>query len=208
MLVDDHEMVRMGLRSLLTVHEHIEIVAEVASSAQCLALVMQAKPDVLLLDIRLPDGSGLEICRIVNRQLPATRIIMLTSYDDDLYVQEAFSFGASGYILKNIRAQNLLNAIEAVYEGKTILDPKISEKALHRIKESTQEETLFNSLTETEKQILSYISEGLKNKEIADRLNLKEKTVRNYVSQVLEKLQLHKRAEAAAFVIRHQLEKK
>ncbi|UOF91282.1 response regulator transcription factor [Fodinisporobacter ferrooxydans] len=204
MLVDDHEMVRMGLRSLLTMYSQIEIIAEAGNAAQCMTLAVQMKPDVILLDIRLPDKSGVEVCRMLKQQIPASRIIMLTSYDDEKFIREAFLHGANGYILKEIRGQNLIKSIESVYEGKTMLDPKIADKAFHKIKESKREETLYNCLTAIEKQILFHISEGLKNREIAEKLGLKEKTVRNYVSQILEKLDLHKRAEAATFAVRYQ----
>lgn len=206
LLVDDHEVVRVGLRSLLSMYPKIEIVGEAANADQSIELAMRKKPDIVLMDIRIPGKSGIDACREIKKMLPSTNVIMLTSFDDENEIHESILAGASGYILKEIGSQDLIHAIEEVAEGKSLLDPKITDKVFRKIRETKQEESALAGLTYQEKQILSLIAKGKTNREIAEIMILSEKTIRNYVSQILDKLNLHNRAEAAAFAVRHHLD--
>ncbi|GBF10611.1 response regulator transcription factor [Tepidibacillus sp. HK-1] len=204
LLVDDSEMVRMGLKSLLTIYPRIEIVGEAASGDEAIALSIEKKPDVILMDVRMPHKSGIEACKEILKIQPSTYVIMLTSHDDEEAIYDSVKAGASGYILKEICSQDLIRAIEAVVEGKSLLDPTITTKLLRKIRQS-EEAKKINELTYQERQVLCLIAEGKTNREIAETMVLSEKTIRNYVSQILVKLEVNNRAEAAAFAVRYHL---
>jgi DNA-binding NarL/FixJ family response regulator len=201
MLVDDHEVVRMGVRTLLEKREGFEVVGEAGTAAEAVAVARQAQPDVIVMDIRLPDGTGIEACREIRNERPETSVIMLTSYADDEAIYGSIMAGASGYLLKQTRGQNLADAIERVARGESLLDPAVTNKVLDRMRSLARGEgDDLAVLTTQEKKILELIAEGKTNKEIADVIFLSDKTVKNYVSSILSKLSLHRRSEAAAFM--------
>lgn len=197
-LVEDSELVRMGLRALLGGDTSIEIVGEAGSVASGVATCMQLQPQVVLLDIRLPDGTGLDACRQILRRLPNTRVLILTSVADDALVDEAIRSGAHGYLLKEIDGRGLIHAIHDVAEGKSILDPAVTARVMQVVKSGGSANDALATLSPQEKRVLAFIAEGCTNKEVAARLNLSEKTVKNYLSTVFEKLHVSRRAEAAA----------
>jgi DNA-binding NarL/FixJ family response regulator len=201
MLVDDHEVVRVGLRSLLERRENFAIVGEAADGDEAVDVARQMKPDVIIMDIRLPTMSGIEACREIRDDLPDTRIIMLTSYADDEAVYGSIIAGASGYLLKQTRGQDLAGAIERVARGESLLDPSVTEKVLRRMRQLSEGETdELSALSPQERKILAGIAQGKTNKEIAQEVFLSDKTVKNYVSSILSKLNLRRRSEAAAFI--------
>jgi DNA-binding NarL/FixJ family response regulator len=201
MLVDDHEVVRMGLRTLLERREGFDIVAEAGSVAEAVAQAHQLQPDVIVMDVRLPDGTGVEACREIRGERPATKVIMLTSYADDEAVYGSIMAGASGYLLKQTRGTNLAEAIERVAAGESLLDPGVTDKVLTRMRQLAAGETdELASLSPQERRIIGLIAEGKTNKEIAEEVFLSDKTVKNYVSSILSKLNLRRRSEAAAFI--------
>ena len=201
MLVDDHEVVRMGLRTLLERREGFDIVAEAGSVAEAVAQAHQLQPDVIVMDVRLPDGTGVEACREIRGERPETKVIMLTSYADDEAVYGSIMAGASGYLLKQTRGQNLAEAIERVAAGESLLDPGVTDKVLTRMRQLAAGETdELASLSPQERRIIGLIAEGKTNKEIAEEVFLSDKTVKNYVSSILSKLNLRRRSEAAAFI--------
>lgn len=201
MLVDDHEVVRMGLRTLLERREGFTVVAEAGNVSEAVAAAHQSLPDVIVMDVRLPDGSGVEACREIRSERPETKVIMLTSYADDEAVYGSIMAGASGYLLKQTRGQNLAEAIERVAAGESLLDPGVTDKVLARMRQLAAGETdELASLSPQERRILGLIAEGKTNKEIADEVFLSDKTVKNYVSSILSKLNLRRRSEAAAFI--------
>jgi DNA-binding NarL/FixJ family response regulator len=204
MLVDDHEVVRMGLRTLLERRDGFVIVGEAASVAEAVAIARQSQPDVIVMDVRLPDGTGVEACREIRSARPETRVIMLTSYADDEAIYGSIMAGASGYLLKQTRGQNLADAIERVASGESLLDPAVTDKVLDRMRSLARgEQDELAVLTEQERKILALIAEGKTNKEIAGEIFLSDKTVKNYVSSILSKLNLRRRSEAAAFMAEH-----
>lgn len=207
MLVDDHEVVRLGLHTLLSMHPGFEIVGEATNADQAISMALQKQPDIILMDIRMPGKSGIDACREIKNFLSSTNLIMLTSYDDEDEVYESILAGASGYMLKEIDSQHLIQTIETVAAGKSALDPSITEKVLKNIRKNAVEKEELSQLTSQEKQILSLIAKGRTNREIAETMILSEKTIRNYVSLILEKLNLHNRTEAAAYALQHRLEK-
>lgn len=204
LLVDDSEVVRLGLRSLLGMYSFMEVVGEAASGKDAVNLAVSHRPEVVLMDIRMPDQSGIEACKEILTIIPDTSVIMLTSYDDDEAIYDSIMAGASGYVLKEISSPDLINAIKQVANGKSLLDPSITTKLLKRIRNS-EEARKISELTEQEKQVLAHITKGKTNREIAASMVLSEKTVRNYVTQLLAKLELNNRAEAAAFAVRYRL---
>jgi two-component system, NarL family, response regulator DevR len=204
LLVDDSEMVRIGLRSLLTIYPRIEIVGEAASGDEAVSLSISQKPDVILMDVRMPQKSGIEACKEILKIRPSTYVIMLTSHDDEEAIYDSVKAGASGYILKEICSQDLIRAIETVVEGNSLLDPTITTKLLRKVRQS-EEGKKINQLTFQERQVLCLIADGKTNREIAELMILSEKTIRNYVSQILAKLEVNNRAEAAAFAVRYHL---
>ncbi|MEK6717891.1 MAG: response regulator transcription factor [candidate division NC10 bacterium] len=204
LLVDDHEVVRVGLRSLLARERGIEVVGEAGNAAEAVAQAARLRPDVVVLDVRLPDRSGVEACREIRSADPNVQIIMLTSYADEEAVFNSIVAGASGYLLKQIRGQELVRAIETVAAGRSLLDPAVTQKVLERVKQlaSGREPDEMAQLSAQERKVLALVAEGRTNKEIAGALGLSDKTVKNYLSHVFEKLNLSRRAEAAAFFAR------
>jgi DNA-binding NarL/FixJ family response regulator len=201
LIVDDHEVVRMGLRSLLERRPGFLVVGEAGTMAEAVRAALQSQPDVVVMDIRLPDGSGVEACREIREQQPETRVIMLTSYADDEALFGSIMAGASGYLLKQTRGQDLANAIERVAGGESLLDPSVTNKVLDRMRRlASGEGDDLPELSPQERKILSLIAEGKTNKEIAQEIFLSDKTVKNYVSSILRKLNLRRRSEAAAFL--------
>jgi DNA-binding NarL/FixJ family response regulator len=207
LIVDDHEVVRQGLVALLARRPGFEIVAEAGTAAQAVTEAARFEPDVVVMDVRLPDGTGIEACRDIRTARPETRVIMLTSYPDEEAVLSAIVAGASGYLLKQVRGRDLVAALEAVGRGESLLDPAITEKVLDRVRRAaTGEDTdELAQLTAQERKILLLVAEGKTNKQIAAEIFLSDKTVKNYVSSILGKLDLQRRAQAAAFVAKHHL---
>jgi two-component system response regulator DevR len=204
LIVDDHEVVREGLRSLLNRREAINVVGEAGTVATAIEEAARLRPDVVIMDVRLPDGSGVEACREIRQENPDTKVIMLTSYADDEAVFASILAGAAGYLLKQTRGQALAEAIEAVAQGGSLLDPAVTQKVLERVRSlgGRRPDDSLASLSDQEQKILLLIAEGKTNKEIAEEIFLSDKTVKNYVSSILSKLNLRRRAEAAAFIAR------
>ena len=196
-LVDDSEVVRVGLRALLATDATLEIVGEGASVAAGVDACVHTRPDVALLDIRLPDGTGIDACRQILKKLPDTRVLMLTSVAEDSLVDEAIRSGAHGYLLKEIDGRGLVQAIHDVAAGKSILDPTITARVMQMVKSGGGPPDALAALSPQEKRVLALIAEGCTNKEVAAQLGLSEKTVKNYLSTVFEKLHVSRRAEAA-----------
>jgi two-component system response regulator DevR len=207
LLVDDHEVVRLGLKSLLERHPQFEVIGEAGSAREAMEQVAALKPDVVLMDIRLPGTSGIEACEEIVNKYPATRVIMLTSYAEDEMLFSAIRAGASGYILKQINSADLVKAIESVSRGEALLDPAVTQRVFQEVRRAVKEEeaSAFAHLSQQEKHVLLLVSEGKTNREIAKSLFLGEGTVRNYVSSILSKLGVNNRAEAAAYAVEHSL---
>jgi two-component system response regulator DevR len=207
LLVDDHEVVRLGLKSLLERHPQFEVVGEAGSAREALEQVSALKPEVVLMDIRLPGTSGIEACEEIVNKYPGTRVIMLTSYAEDEMLFSAIRAGASGYILKQIGSSDLVKALEAVSRGEALLDPAVTQRVFQEVRRAVKEEeaSAFAHLSQQEKHVLLLVSEGKTNREIAKSLFLGEGTVRNYVSSILSKLGVNNRAEAAAYAVEHSL---
>lgn len=207
MIVDDHEVVRLGLKALLSLQRGFEVVAEAATVEEAVEKARVHQPDVVVLDVRLPGSSGIAACRRILQERPATRVIVLTSHAEEEVMMEAIAAGASGYLLKQIDARALVAAISTVASGGTLLDPALMDKVFTRLRAAAQEErrAALAALNEREREILALVAQGKTNKEIARAIALSEKTVRNYVSAMLTKLGLHHRSEAAAFAIEHGL---
>jgi two-component system response regulator DevR len=205
LVVDDHEVVREGLVSLLDRRPGFQVVAQAGTVAEALAEARRHQPDLVVMDVRLPDGSGIEACREIRSEMPATRVVMLTSYPDEEAVLSAIVAGASGYLLKQVRARDLVAALEVVGNGGSLLDPAVTERVLERIRRvaASDEPDELAGLTTQERRILALVAEGMTNKEIAAEVYLSDKTVKNYVSSILSKLNLERRAQAAAFVAKH-----
>ena len=207
LVVDDHEVVREGLVALISRRDEFQVVAEAGTMAEAIAAARRFQPDLVVMDVRLPDGSGIEACREIRSELPGTRIVMLTSFPDEEAVLSAIVAGASGYLLKQIRARDLVAALESVGRGESLLDPAVTEKVLERVRRiatGTYTDELAQ-LTAQEQKILLLVAEGNTNKEIASDVFLSDKTVKNYVSSILSKLNLERRAQAAAFVAKHRI---
>ena len=196
-LLDDHELVRRGISALLAAEVDIEVVGEASTAAQAIGRIRATTPDVAVLDVRLPDGSGIDVCRDIRSSLPGTRCLMLTGYDDDEAIYAAVLAGASGYVIKDIRGSGLVDSVRAVAAGRSLLDPALNRRVVERINENHEADPRLQSLTIRERQILPLIAEGLTNREIGERLNLAEKTVKNYISGLLSKLGLQRRTQAA-----------
>jgi len=203
MLVDDHDVVREGLRALIQKRAEFSLVAEAASLASAIEGARRSTPDVIIMDVRLPDGSGIEACREIRAQLPDTKVLMLTSYADEEAVLASIMAGASGYLLKQTRSQELIDAVERVARGESLLDPSVTTRILERLRSgSGAKDDELSLLSEQELKILDLIADGKTNKEIAQDVFLSDKTVKNYVSSILSKLNLRRRSEAAAFIAR------
>jgi two-component system response regulator DevR len=198
-ILDDHELVRRGLTDLLTTTNDLTIVGEAATAADALHRIPAAAPDVALLDARLPDGSGIDVCREIRSCYPNVRCLILTSYDDDEALFAAVMAGASGYLLKQIGGNNLLEGIRQVAAGRSLLDPAVTEKLLDRLRNPVQPDPVAGSLTAREREILDLIADGYTNRQIGERLFLAEKTVKNYVSGLLTKLGMQRRTQVAVY---------
>ena len=201
-LLDDHEVVRAGIRSLLEAEEDVEVVGEAGTAADALVRIPLARPDVAILDVRLPDGSGVAVCREVRSEHPEIACLMLTSYADDEALLASVMAGASGYVLKQVGVRDLVADVRKVAAGETLLDPRLTERVLERIRRGPQEDERLTSLTPQERRILDCIAEGKTNRQIGAELFLAEKTVKNYVSNLLAKLGMQRRTEAAVFATR------
>jgi two-component system response regulator DevR len=198
-LLDDHEIVRRGLADLIDAEAGLSVVGEAGSAAEALSRIPAVNPDVAILDARLPDGSGIDVCRDIRSSMPQVRCLILTSYDDNDAVFAAVMAGAAGYLLKEIRRNNLIDAIRQVAAGKSLLDPSVTERLLTRLRDGAPEDKRLASLTDREREILGLITEGLTNRQIGERLFLAEKTVKNYVSGLLAKLGMERRTQAAVY---------
>ena len=206
LIVDDHEVVREGLRTLLTRRDGMEVVGQAANVQEAIAEAAKMKPDVIVMDVRLPDGSGIEACREIREARPETKVIMLTSYADEEAVFASIIAGAAGYVLKQTRGAVLADAIAAAARGESLLDSVVTQKVLERVRKANErkENDPLDALTDQEHKILLLIAEGKTNKEIAQEVYLSDKTVKNYVSNILNKLNLRRRSEAAAFIARRE----
>ncbi len=205
-LVDDHEVVRRGIADLLE-SEDLQIVGEAGSVAEALARVPAVRPDVAVLDVRLPDGNGVELCRELRSRLPDLRCLMLTSFDDDEALFGAIMAGASGFVLKQVRGADLVAAVRAVAAGGSLLDARSTAAVMRRIQTEQQEAEPLRTLTDQERAVLELIAEGLTNRQIGERLFLAEKTVKNYVSHLLAKLGLEHRTQAAILATKLQADR-
>jgi two-component system response regulator DevR len=205
MLVDDHEVVRSGIKALLQATDDIVVTAEASSVREAIEEAERTRPDVVVMDVRLTDGSGIEATRDIRAKRPQTAVLMLTSYADDEALFASIMAGASGYVLKQIKSAELVRAIRAVGQGQSLLDPAVTKNVLDRLRKGKhlmQDEKLAR-LSPQEERILTLVAEGRTNKQIGDELHLAEKTVKNYVSSILSKLEVARRAEAAAYLARH-----
>ncbi|MEU3698645.1 response regulator transcription factor [Streptomyces griseoviridis] len=208
-LLDDHEVVRRGVHDLLSGEEDIEVVGEAGTAGEALARIPSARPDVAVIDVRLPDGSGVEVCREIRTHDESVHCLVLTSYADDEALFDAIMAGASGYVLKDIRGAELLSAVRDVAAGRSLLDPATTARVLQRLREGGgPDDDRLARLTEQERRILELIGEGLTNRAIGERLHLAEKTIKNYVSSLLAKLGMQRRSQAAAYVARTQAKKR
>ena len=202
MIVDDHDIVREGLRALIQKRTEFGLVAEASSVASAIEEARKSRPDIIIMDVRMPDGSGIEACREIRANRPETKILMLTSYADDEAVLAAIMAGASGYLLKQTRSRDLVDALERVARGESLLDPGVTSQILDRLRSGEKKDDDLSLLSEQEQKILDHIAQGKTNKEIAAEVFLSDKTVKNYVSSILSKLNLRRRSEAAAFIAR------
>ncbi len=201
-LLDDHEVVRRGLAGLLQSDGDIEVVGESGSAQEAVRRIPALRPDVAILDARLPDGNGIDVCREVRAIDSTIKGLILTSYEDDEALFAAIMAGAAGYVLKQIRGTDLVDAVRRVAAGQSLLDPAVTARVLERIRTGVERPREFESLTEQERRILEYVAEGLTNREIAAKMFLAEKTVKNYVSSLLAKLGLERRTQAAVLATR------
>ena len=202
-LLDDHEVVRRGVRELLELDGTIVVVGESGSSVEAMQRIPAFRPHVALLDARLPDGSGIDVCRHVRSVDPSIKVLILTSYDDDQALFAAIMAGASGYLLKQVRGSDLVESVRRVARGQSMLDPAMTTQVLQRVRSGSSEDPALAPLTTQERRILALLAEGLTNRELAERMYLSEKTVKNYVSSVLTKLGLTSRTQAAVFATKH-----
>ena len=203
-LMDDHEVVRQGVRALLESSNDVTVVGEASNAAEALARIPALRPDVAILDVRVPDGNGIEVCREVRSRI-GTRCLMLTSYSDDEALFEAIMAGAAGYVLKQVRGTELLTAVKRVAAGESLLDPAITGRVLNRLRSHDDEDPRLARLTPQERRILHLIADGMTNRQIAREMHLAEKTIKNYVSNLLTKLGMERRTEAAVFATKLEL---
>jgi DNA-binding NarL/FixJ family response regulator len=207
-LVDDHEVVRRGVHELLSMEGDIEVVGEAGTAADALVRIPATRPDVAVLDVRLPDGSGVEVCREIRSRDDSVKCLMLTSFADDEALFDAIMAGASGYALKAIRGTELLDAVRGVAAGRSLLDPAATARVLERLRDGgAKQDDRLAHLTDQERRILDLVGEGLTNRQIGERLHLAEKTIKNYVSSLLSKLGMQRRSQAAVYVARLQMER-
>jgi DNA-binding NarL/FixJ family response regulator len=205
--VDDHEVVRMGLRAALELEGDLEIVADLGNARVAVREAEIRRPDVVLMDVRMPDMDGIEACRAIRDLVPDAKVLMLTSYSDEKAVFASIMAGASGYLLKNTSRSDLISAVRAVAKGESLLDPAVTARVLQRLKDLSERQEAHEvaMLSEREKEVLSRVAHGLTNKEIAAVLFISENTARNHVSRILDKLGLSRRSEAATFAAQHNL---
>jgi DNA-binding NarL/FixJ family response regulator len=203
-LLDDHEVVRRGVRELLESEADLEVVGEAGTVQEALARIPPTNPDVAVLDVRLPDGSGVEVCREVRSARPDLACLMLTSFSDDEALFESILAGAAGYVLKEVRGGELVTSIRRVAAGETLLDPAVTTRVLERLRRGPEEDPRLTGLTDQERRILELLADGLTNRQIAEQMILAEKTVKNYVSNLLSKLGMSRRTEAAVYAARLQ----
>ncbi|MBI4338812.1 MAG: response regulator transcription factor [Chloroflexi bacterium] len=210
MVVDDHEVVRTGLEAILGAEEDLEVMAEAGTVNEAVQKASLFAPEVILMDVRLGEGSGIEACRAIKSERPATQVLMLTSFGDEEAVMSSIMAGASGYLLKNVGRADLIRAIRAVARGQNLLDPAVTKRVMERLTRlaNKEEAQALQAVSAREKDVLVLVAQGLTNKEIAARLVISENTARNHVSQLLEKLGLARRSEAAAFAAEHGLLRK
>lgn len=201
-LLDDHEIVRRGIRELLEAEDDIEVVGEADTAEQALARVPPTRPDVAILDVRLPDGNGVEVCREIRSRHSEIQCIMLTSFSDDEALFQAIVAGAAGYLLKQIRGTDIVDAVRRAAAGQSLLDPAVTNRVLERLRKPPEEDERLARLTGQERRILALIAEGMTNRQIASEIHLAEKTVKNYVSNLLAKLGMERRTQAAVFAAR------
>jgi DNA-binding NarL/FixJ family response regulator len=202
-LLDDHEIVRRGLRDLLEAEDDMEVVGEAATAAEAIGRIHAVDPDVAVLDVRLEDGSGVEVCRELRTAHPRTKCLMLTSFADDDALFQAIVAGASGYLLKQIRSGELVDSIRRVAAGQNLLDPAVTARVLDRIRQGPAADQRLARLTEQERHVVELLAEGLTNRQIGERLHLAEKTVKNYVTSILAKMGMTRRTEAAVYAATH-----
>lgn len=200
LIVDDHEIVRKGLVMLISRQDDLIVAGEAGTAAQAVERARELSPDVVVLDIRLPDGSGVEACRDIRAENPHTKVLMLTSYSDEEAVMGSIMAGASGYLLKEIRSQEIVDAIKKIGAGQSLLDPMVTAGVLERIRNGNDADDGWNQLSNQEQRILEFIADGKTNREIAEEIHLSDKTVKNYVSNILGKLEVSRRSQAAAFL--------
>jgi DNA-binding NarL/FixJ family response regulator len=201
-LLDDHEIVRRGLRELLEAEDDLVVAGEAGTAEEALSRIPAAMPNVAVLDVRLPDGNGVEVCREIRSRYPDVNCLILTSYADDEALFSSILAGAAGYVLKQVRGTDLIDAVRRVARGQSLLDPGVTARVLERLRAPQAADDDLSSLTEQERRILDLIAEGLTNRQIGERMYLAEKTVKNYVSNVLMKLGMSRRSEAAAYAAR------
>ncbi len=201
-LLDDHEVVRRGVRDLLEAEDDLEVVGEASTGAQALDRIAVARPDVALLDVQLEEGTGIEVAREIRSRHPEVKCLMLTSFADDEALFDSIMAGAAGYILKQVRGNDLIDGVRRVAAGQSLLDPAMTTRVLDRLRHGKEEDERIASLTAQERRILDLLAEGLTNRQIGERLHLAEKTVKNYVSNVLMKLGMERRTEAAVYAAR------
>jgi two-component system response regulator DevR len=202
-LLDDHEIVRRGLRDVLEANDDIDIVGEAGTAEEAYGRIPATRPDVAVLDVQLPDGNGVEVCREIRSAHPTIHCLILTSYADDEALFDAIMAGASGYLLKQIRGVDFVDAVRTVADGRSLLDPKLTAKVFDRLRDRHSPDERLKHLTDQERRILAYIAEGLTNRRIAEEMFLAEKTVKNYVSNMLAKMGMSGRTEAAVYAVRH-----
>jgi DNA-binding NarL/FixJ family response regulator len=201
-LLDDHEIVRRGVHDLLESEPGITVVGEAGTAAAALARIPALKPDVAILDVRLPDGDGVTVCREIRSRMPQVACLMLTSFGDDEALFDAIMAGAAGYVLKQIRGTDLVGAVRTIASGQSLLDPEAASRVMRRMRDQAQRSDPLSGLTDQERRILELIGEGLTNRQIGERLFLAEKTVKNYVSSLFAKLGMERRTQAAAYAAR------
>jgi DNA-binding NarL/FixJ family response regulator len=201
-LLDDHEVVRAGVREMLHATDEFRVVGEASTAAEALPKVAGCEPDIAVLDVRLPDGNGIEVCREIRSRHPEVACIMLTSFSDDDALFDSIMAGAAGYVLKQIKGNELVDAIRTVAQGGSLLDPSLTAKVLERIRNGREDDELIGRLSEQERRILRHVGAGMTNREIAAEMHLAEKTVKNYVSNMLMKMGMSRRTEAAAHYAR------
>jgi DNA-binding NarL/FixJ family response regulator len=201
-LLDDHEIVRRGVRELLESEPDITVVGEAGTAMSALARIPALRPDVAVLDVRLPDGDGVSVCREIRSTMPATGCLMLTSFGDDDALFDAIMAGAAGYVLKQIRGTDLVGAVRTIAAGESMLDPEAASRVMRRLRDQAARADPLSGLTEQERRILELIGDGLTNRQIGERMFLAEKTVKNYVSTLFTKLGMERRTQAAAYAAR------